>query len=374
LTLMTDWIGAAEEVAAQLRADAAERDRANRPPTAEVELLRASGLLAADDSVTDQVTRIVSAADASVGHLIGYHYLHLWRARLFDNPDAADRMRADPDWFWAGVSNPLDAALNLTPAGDGFVVDGRKSFATGASVADRLVVSATRTDNDEKLTFTVDAKAPGITYPGDWDNTGQRLTASGGVLFENVAVDGRDVLGAQPESSVRLSLAALGFQAALAQIYVGIAEGALGHAAEYTRTRARPWFTSTVDKAVDDPYILAGYGELVSAVEAAELLVDRASSALRTAAAEGDALTEEQRATTAVTISSAKVFATKVVNEVTSKVFEFMGARATATEFGYDRFWRNARTLTLHDPVVYKAREVGAYFLTGERPAFTGYS
>ena len=30
---------------------------------------------------------------------------------------------------------------------------------------------------------------------------------------------------------------------------------------------------------------------------------------------------------------------------------------ATASKFGFDRFWRNARTLTLHDPVAYKARE-----------------
>jgi alkylation response protein AidB-like acyl-CoA dehydrogenase len=371
---MTDWIGTAEELAARLREDAAERDRANQPPVAEVGLLRSSGLLGADESVTDAVTRIVSAADASIGHLLGYHYLHLWRAKLFDNPDAADRMRADPGWFWSGVSNPLDAALNLTPTDGGFIVDGRKTFATGASVADRLVVSATRVDNGEKLTFTVDAKDPGISYPSDWDNSGQRLTASGGVVFDNVAVDARDVLGVQPESSIRLSLAALGFQLALAQIYVGIAEGALAHAADYTRTQARPWLLATVDAAVADPYTLAGYGELVASVEAAGLLVDRAAGALRTATDEGVALTAEHRAATAVRISSAKVFATKVVNDTTARIFEFMGARATASKFGYDRFWRNARTLTLHDPVIYKAREVGAYFLTGEHPPFTGYS
>jgi alkylation response protein AidB-like acyl-CoA dehydrogenase len=371
---MTDWIGMAEDVAGQLQADAAARDRANRPPAAEVELLRSSGLLAADDVVTGAVTRIVSAADASIGHLIGYHYLHLWRARLFGNPAAADRMRADPRWFWAGVSNPLDAALNLTPDGDGFIVDGRKTFATGASVADRLVVSATRTDTGEKLTFTVDAKQPGISYPSDWDNSGQRLTASGGVVFDNVAVSGEDVLGGQPEGDIRLSLAALGFQLALTQVYVGIAAGALAQTAEYTRGNSRPWFLANVDRAVDDPYILAGYGELVAQVEAVGLLTDKAEVSLRQATAAGTDLTAAQRAETAVAISSAKVFATKVVNETTAKIFEFMGARATASKYGFDRFWRNARTLTLHDPVVYKAREVGAYFLTGEHPPFTGYS
>jgi alkylation response protein AidB-like acyl-CoA dehydrogenase len=371
---MTDWTAAAEDVAAQLRADAAERDQANEPPAAEVELLRASGLLSAEEPVTDTVTRIVSAADASIGHLLGYHYLHLWRATLFDNPVAAQRMRGNPEWFWSGVSNPLDAALQLTPTDDGFVVDGRKTFATGAGVADRLLVSATHVETDEKLTFAVDARSPGISYLSDWDNTGQRLTASGGIVFDSVEVDPQDVLGVQPSSSVHLSLAALGFQATLAQIYVGVATGALAEAADYTRARTRPWILSNVDKSIEDPYILAGYGELFASVEAAGLLADRASELLRSATAEGAALTMERRATAAVTISSAKVVATKVVNETTAKIFEFMGGRATATEFGLDRFWRNARTLTLHDPVAYKAREIGAYFLTGEHPPFTGYS
>ncbi|MFC3449056.1 hypothetical protein [Amycolatopsis speibonae] len=92
----------------------------------------------------------------------------------------------------------------------------RAPRATGAAVADRLVVSATRTDNGEKLTFVVDARADGITFPGAWDNVGQRLTASGAVRFEAVRVDRDDVLGAQPEDQSdpkvpRISLAAIGF-------------------------------------------------------------------------------------------------------------------------------------------------------------------
>lgn len=366
------WLTVAEEFASTLRVDAAERDRRGGDPVREVELLRQSGLLTVSDWSTQQaVTRLVGAADANIGHLLGYHYLQVWRSGLFDNPafDAGDNL------FWAGVSNPLDAALKLTPTDGGYLVDGRKTFATGAAVADRLVASATRTDNDEKLTFTLDARAPGITYAGDWDNIGQRLTASGGVVFEQVHLPAAQVLGVQPEDpSPRLSLAGIGFQLVLAQLYVAIAEGALAEAAQYTRTTTRPWFLSGVETATADPYIVATYGELVAGVEAAGLLADHAAAALADATAQGTALTAEQRAATAVAISSAKVLSTKVVNETTSKVFELCGARATAAGYGFDRFWRNARTLTLHDPVSYKAREVGEYFLTGTRPPFTGYS
>ncbi|QQQ77476.1 acyl-CoA dehydrogenase [Saccharothrix sp. 6-C] len=370
------WLTVAEELAAALRVDAAERDRLGAEPSAEVGALRRSGLLGVGDWATQQaVTRVVGAADANVGHLLGYHYLQVWRSGLFDNPNSqtGDNLFS-AGLFWAGVSNPLDAALELRPVDGGYEVTGRKTFATGASVADRLVVSATDTETGDKITFTLDAKADGITYAGDWDNIGQRLTASGGVVFDHVHVPADQVLGAHDDSSPRLSLAALGFQLVLAQLYVAMAEGALAEAAQYTRTTTRPWFLSGVDTATADPYILGTYGELVADAQAAGLLADHASDRLDQASRRGADLTRTERAETAAAISSAKVVATKVANQTTSRVFELCGARATAAGYAFDRFWRNARTLTLHDPVSYKAREVGAYHLTGEHAPFTGYS
>lgn len=386
---MSTWRENTNKLVDSLRADAAARDLAGAEPTREVELLKESGLLTllipAERGGTGEswltantVTRMVAAADANVGHLLGYHYLQLWRSELFDRPDLVERLHRETvagNHFWAGVSNPLDAALALTPTDGGFVINGRKTFATGAAVADRLVISATRTDNDQKVTFVLDARAQGVEYPGDWDNIGQRLTASGGVVFTDVFLPADNVLGPAPERDVpRLSLAAIGFQLFLTQVYVGIAEGALAEAADYTRHRSRPWFLSGVDSAVEDPHIVAGYGELVAQVRAAGALTDEATHALGDAFDRVDELSEAERAEAAVAISAAKVVATRVVNETTSKVFEFVGARGTASKYAFDRFWRNARTLTLHDPVVYKAREVGAHFLTGERPPYTGYS
>lgn len=380
----TDATAVADELAAQLRADAADRDRENQPPIREIELLRKSGLLALppDDHVTGHaVTRIIAAADGSIGHLFGYHYLNLWRFGLFDNTEVTARLwrdTAEQQRFWAAVSNPGDV-LQVNPVGGGFLINGSRAFATGAGVADRLIVNATRGDTGERLTIAVDARTPGISYPSDWDNIGQRLSASGSVVFDDVRVDADDVVGALPAEGddprmLRLSLSALAYQSILTQVYVGIAEGALAEAAGYTRDRARPWLLSGVDTAADDPFILAGYGEQVAAVQAAGLLADHAAAALQQASDRGSALTAEQRGETGVAISSAKVVATKVVNETTARIFEFIGARGTATRFGFDRYWRNARTLTLHDPVAYKAREVGAHFLTGELPPFTSYS
>ena len=60
------------------------------------------------------------------------------------------------------------------------------------------------------------------------------------------------------------------------------------------------------------------------------------------------------------------VVATDVALDVTNTIFEVTGARATNNTVGLDRFWRNVRTHTLHDPVDYKKVEVGANYLLGE--------
>jgi len=73
-------------------------------------------------------------------------------------------------------------------------------------------------------------------------------------------------------------------------------------------------------------------------------------------------------------VAQLKVVSTDTALHVTSKIFEVTGARSTGSRYGFDRFWRNVRTHTLHDPVAYKRREVGAHYLTGQVPDFTLYT
>ncbi|GGK31303.1 hypothetical protein GCM10011583_73960 [Streptomyces camponoticapitis] len=163
-----------------------------------------------------------------------------------------------------------------------------------------------------------------------------------------------------------------GRRAGHAQVLVGIVEGALAEAAQYTRERSRPWPASGL--TVDDPHILAGYGELDATLRATRLLADDATRAFADADARGLALTSAERGRAALTISAAKVMSSRTATEATSRIFELTGARATTRSSGLDRFWRDARTLTLHDPLVYKAQELGTSLLTGEVPPITAYS
>ncbi|MFJ8690952.1 acyl-CoA dehydrogenase family protein [Micromonospora wenchangensis] len=381
-----DAVAAARAVAGRLHEDVVARERANRPPRAEIQLLRGSGLLAADPDdleTTHLVTRIIAASDASIGHLLGYHYTHLWRARLYDNADLARRLRQDvraEGLFVASVSNPRDTIVATTTA-DTFTVSGRGAFATGCAVADRILVGAIRDDQESRIVVVVPGDADGLSHPPDWDNLGQRLTASGSIVLRDVTAGPADVLGTFPpgedETSPRwqqLSLVSLAFQTVLTQILVGITEGALDEAARYTREQSRPWPASGLARAVDDPHVLAGYGELAASLHAARLLADDATRALAKADRRGLDLTPAERGRTALTVSAAKVVATRLAMEATSRIFELTGARATTRSSGLDRFWRDARTLTVHDPVTYKARELGTHLLTGNPPPTTAYS
>ncbi|MEH1998303.1 MAG: acyl-CoA dehydrogenase family protein [Nostoc sp.] len=65
---------------------------------------------------------------------------------------------------------------------------------------------------------------------------------------------------------------------------------------------------------------------------------------------------------------------TTLTPDITNRIFEVMGARATSAKYGFDRYWRNLRTFTLHDPVDYKVRDIGNWALNDKLPKPDFYS
>ena len=381
----------ADRVARAFAETAVARDRAGGTARRERALLRESGLLAlsiprelggagASWATTLSVVRRLARADGSLAHVFGFHHLLLATVRLFGE-DRQWRQAyvesARRAWFWGNALNPLDQRTTIRPCGDGdgeIVVDGTKTFCSGATDSDRLVVSAL--DGARRLVVAVVPTArAGIRVLDDWDNMGQRQTDSGTVVFEGVTVADDEILRSpgplgSPFASLRPCIA----QLVLANVFLGIGEGAFEEARGYTRDRARPWASSGVAHASDDPYVLRHYGELWVGLRGAAALADAAASSLDGAWTRGDALTTDQRGATAVAIAAAKVATSRAGLETASRAFEVTGARATAAKLGFDRFWRNLRTHTLHDPVDYKLRELGRFALLGEAPPPSFYS
>jgi alkylation response protein AidB-like acyl-CoA dehydrogenase len=379
----------ADTVAARLAETAVARDRAGGTARAERALLRQSGLLrlsiprelggwGADWSATMRIVRRLARVDGSLAHLFGFHHLLVATVRLFGEPRqwrAAYADTARQDWFWGNALNPLDTRTSIRPDGaGGFVVDGTKTFCSGASDSDRLIVSALNEDGRLVVAAVPTARA-GIEIRDDWDNIGQRQTDSGSVVFRGLAVAADEILRAPgPLGSVFASVRPLIAQLVLANVFLGIGEGALEEARRHALERPRPWHTAGVASVADDPYVLRHLGELFVGLQGAAALADRAGEALDRAWTEGDALTPEERGNAATAVATAKVAADRAGLDAASRLFEVTGARSTAARAGLDRFWRNLRTHTLHDPVDYKLRELGRFALLGERPPPSFYS
>jgi alkylation response protein AidB-like acyl-CoA dehydrogenase len=177
-----------------------------------------------------------------------------------------------------------------------------------------------------------------------------------------------------PLGSTFATLRPLIAQLALCNVYLGIAEGALAAARALTRERARAWFASGVERVEDDPFVLATLGDLYATNEGARHVVDAAADSLDLAWNKGDALGVDERGACAVAAATAKVATTRAGLDVVNRIFDATGPRATHARQGLDRFWRDLRTHTLHDPVDYKRRDIGRWFLTGEWPKPSFYS
>jgi alkylation response protein AidB-like acyl-CoA dehydrogenase len=382
-------LATASALAERLAQTAVARDRAGGTAKAERDLVRASGLLSlsiprelggagAGWPEVMQVVRRLARVDGSIAHLFGFHHLLLATVRLFGTPEQARhyfRETARFGWFWGNALNPLDPRTHLLPEASGYQLRGAKSFCSGATDSNMLVVSATEPGASKLAIAVIPTERQGIHVHDDWDAIGQRQTDSGTVTFEDVPVAEPELLRTPgPLGSAFASLRPCIAQLVLVNVYAGIAEGALDEARSHTRVQGRAWFASGVATPAQDPYVLRTYGELWVALEGARALADRAAEALQQAWTDGDALTAEGRGACAVAIAAAKVAATRAGLDATSRMFEVIGARATSGAARLDRFWRNLRTHTLHDPVEYKLRELGDRFLNDAWPAPTFYS
>jgi alkylation response protein AidB-like acyl-CoA dehydrogenase len=383
------WWARAESLAGALAENAVDRDRRGGTAKRERDLIRASGLLSlsiprseggegASWADTQRVVRQLARVDGSLAHLFGFHHLLVATVRLFGEPwqwRHAYAGTAANAWFWGNALNPLDTrtTLHTEPQG-GWVAEGEKSFCSGARDSDRLIFSAL--DAERRLVVAaIPTRREGIEIRDDWDNMGQRQTDSGSVRFRDVRIDDAELLRnpgplGSPFASLRPCIA----QLVLANVYLGLGEGALDEGRRFTAGVSRAWPSSGVARPSDDPYVLRHYGDLWVALAAARALTDAAGDALDQAWDRAESLTEAERGACAVAIATAKVASARAGLEIASRIFEVTGARATAAAFALDRFWRNLRTHTLHDPIDYKLRELGQWALSGAIPTPSFYS
>ncbi|MER6098030.1 acyl-CoA dehydrogenase family protein [Streptomyces sp. NPDC001728] len=406
------WPRVTRELADDLAVDALARDRAGKAPFDEVARLQEAGLPAlltapgpdrrgADWRAACAVVREISAADSSVGELLAHHYALSWSSRFLDPVRAAgaplDVRTAEENWLLAGGVEPPRAetgpGLALTPAdgeGGGWVLEGSRTFSSAVAVADRLVVGARAEGTGDLLVVLVDPAAPGVfTEPGA-DRVGQRLAGAGTVTFDRVPLAPGQVLGTLPHDEHAVApfsgLAPLALRLLLVHVGLGIAEGALAEARDISRAGQagprpdghpdRPATDGSVPTgAGDDPYLLLAYGELATAAHAAAAVVERATDALTRGLLAAWTLGVEEGADIAVLVAAAETVAGRAAVHITTRVLELVegtaGAQAGTGGPGFDRFWRNARTLTAPTQAAHRLRDIGDHYLNGTHARLT---
>ncbi|MFE6823211.1 SfnB family sulfur acquisition oxidoreductase [Streptomyces sp. NPDC057690] len=376
-------LAVAASLAEEFRAGACARDTERRLPRAELDRLSASGLLAvtvpADHGGADvsaltlaEIFRLLGTADGSLAQIPQSHFAYVnvirrqgtQEQRKFFFAELLAGRRFGNAQSEAGGKDVQDIRTRLESRPDGsYVLTGVKHYSTGALFADWIPVLA-RAEDDRLHVAYVPSDAPGLTVIDDWDGLGQRTTASGTVRLDGVPVPGDRVL---PH---HLTFEGPQLHGAVAQLLhsaidAGIAAGALAEAAQFVRTKSRPWFESGVEAAAEEPLLIQRFGELDLEVRAAQALLREAARSVDAARAD---LTDDTAAGASLAVAAAKVQAARAAVEVSSALFEVSGTRSALHSLNLHRHWRDARTHTLHDPTRWKIQHLGRFVLNGTRP------
>ncbi|WP_313061279.1 SfnB family sulfur acquisition oxidoreductase [Pseudomonas rhodesiae] len=376
----------ASDLAEDFRRDSAQRDRERRLPWPELDAFSRSGLWgisvpkafggAGVSNVTlAKVIALIAQADASLGQIPQNHFYALEVLRV--NGSAAQQQRLYAEVLAGqrfgnalaelGTKTAHNRVTALTRDGDGFRINGRKFYATGALYAQRIPTSVVDEHGVQQLAF-VPRDSQGLNVIDDWSGFGQRTTGSGSVVFDNVWVAAQDVVPFQSAFERPTTVGPLA-QILHAAIDAGIARAAFEDALHFVRTKTRPWIDATSDKASEDPLTLKSFGHLSVRLHATEALLERAGEYLDRAQADSSA---EHVAAASIAVAEARALSTEISLAAGSTLFELAGSQATLAEHGLDRHWRNARVHTLHDPVRWKYHAVGNYYLNDANPPLRG--
>ncbi|MFD0913058.1 SfnB family sulfur acquisition oxidoreductase [Methylophilus luteus] len=375
-------IEVAKQVASEIAKEASLRDKERRLPRKELDLFSSSGLWGitvpkeyggafVSNKTLAEVIATVSEADPSIGQ-IPQNHLYMVEGLRLDGSEFQKRyffelvlqgVRFGNAFSEIGTKSVNDVKTRLTAANSGFFLNGKKFYSSGALLADWVPV-ITKDVNDNTAVAFVPAGAQGLTIIDDWSSFGQRTTASGTTILDNIFVPSEHVLPHQQAFDRPTAMGPLA-QIIQAAVDTGIARAAFKDTLHFVRNHTRPWIDTDLEHGYEDPHTIKDIGDLQIRIHATEALLARAGEYLDEAQRNPN---EDTVAEASIAVAEAKVLSTETALLAGSKLFELAGTRSTLGEFNLDRHWRNARTHTLHDPVRWKYHAVGNYSLNKIKP------
>ncbi|MFA6749315.1 MAG: Acyl-CoA dehydrogenase [bacterium ADurb.Bin157] len=240
-----------------------------------------------------------------------------------------------------GLTEPnagTDAAGQQTKAvldGDSYVLNGTKIFITNGKEADIYVIFA-MTDKSKGTkgisAFIVEKGTPGFTFGTKEKKMGIRGSSTYELIFTDCRIPKENLLGAEGKG-FGIAMSTLdGGRIGIAAQALGIAAGALESTIAYVRERKQ--FGQAISKFQNTQFEIA---DMATKVECARLLVYKA------------ALAKDSQKRFSVEAAMAKLYASEVAMEVTTKAVQLHGGYGYTREYEVERMMRDAKITEIYE-------------------------
>ncbi|ASY60595.1 MULTISPECIES: monooxygenase [Sinorhizobium] len=373
---------------ADIAAGALDRELNRKLPDAEIARLKAArfGALRVPEAegglgatVPELVNLLIelSVADSNITQALRGHFGFV--EDVVNKAQGPDRARwtgrlargeiAGNAWTEIGNAQQSGFSTKVSKADGKHVVDGQKFYTTGSLFADWINVGVTGPDGVSS-SVQVRRDDPGVEVIDDWDGFGQILTASGTTRFACATVDPADIV---PDED-QFKYGAAFYQVVLLATLAGIGRALSVEVAAAVAKRVRNYSNAAGPRSSQDPQVLQVVGRIRSNAYTASAIVLQVARAIERAYRAhfaGDAAAEEQaNAIAELETSQAMTVVTNLILEASTIAFDALGASSTRKPLGLDRHWRNARTLSSHNPRIYKDRIIGDFAVNGTPPPY----
>jgi alkylation response protein AidB-like acyl-CoA dehydrogenase len=327
-------------------------------------------------SVADviEVVASLASADSNLAHALRIHFhtteLLAVSPHTANNETQVKRVLAGA--VFGGASTELGTArpgifnATLLPSGSSFRLNGTKYYATGTQYSDFASIHALD-EHGRNVIAIIPTDRRGVRVVDDWDGMGQRMTASGSLVLDDVEVFADEFYLREYDGLPGRHVSALR-QLHLVAVGAGIVRNVLSDVVDYVQHRGRPAAHVQAESARTDPLTQQVIGEIAAQSHAIDALIAQNASVL-----DRSALAVERNASNAddlviagaLATASTQITVSKLAVQAAERMFEAGGASATSRALNFDRHWRNLRTLFSHNPLTHKARILGDYHLNG---------
>lgn len=236
---------------------------------------------------------------------------------------------------WAG-SDILSMRTRAVRKGNAYVINGQKCFTTNGSVADIITVYA-YTDPDKKSkgisAFVVEKGSKGLVYGRDENKMGMRGTINAELFFEDLIVPETNRIGEEGEGVGSMMAALDSGRLCTASQAVGLAQGAIDEAINYSKQRVQ--FGRTISKIQGLQFMIA---DMVASTEAARLLTYQAARYLD----------KQNRDLIPRFCAMAKFVASDTAMKVTTDAVQVFGGYGYMKDFPVERMMRDAKLIQIY--------------------------